>query len=156
MGGPGDPIAGWWRRHREWCHGRIVEHASSWVLVGPGTPPSIRSGDGIAFGDRADADGRPMRLVHQAGVHCGNPLVGGEGPYPRMRIEASEEPLYFVPAAVCRSCPWRWPGGAHGLRFPYCGWARVSRGGQARAARDAAEAGTRLRREVGRRLGGLG
>ncbi len=156
MARAGGPMAAWWRRHRAWCHGRIVEHASSWVLVGPGTPPSIRSCDGIAFGDRADADGRPMRLVHQAGVHCGNPLVGGEGPYPRMRIEASEEPLYFVPAAVCRSCPWRWPGGAHGLRFPYCGWARVSRGGQARAARDGAEAGTRLRREVGRRLGGLG
>lgn len=132
----GNPMAAWWRRHQAWCHGRIVEHASSWVLIGPATPPSIRSANGIAFADRADADGRRMRLVHQAGVHCGNPLVGGEGPYPRMRTEASEEPLYFVPASVCRHCPWRWPRGKHGLGYPHCGWALKVRGGQERAMRD--------------------
>ena len=149
-------MAAWWRRHRAYCHGRIIEHASSWVLVGPGTPPPMLSANGIPFADRADADGRPMRLVHQAGVQCANPLVGGEGPYPRMRTEAAEEPLHFVPVTVCRSCPWRWPAGAHGLGFSHCGWARVNRGGQARAARDAAAAGAHLRREVGWRLGGLG
>lgn len=154
MRGMGGSFAGWWRRHLEWCSGRIFEHPTNWVLIDRHTPPALLAANGIPFRDRTDADGRPMRLIRQVGVHCSNPLVGGEGPHPRLRTDAAEEPLYFVPASVCRHCPWRWPRGAHALGYPHCGWALKVRGGRERAARDMRAAGAHAWREVRDRNGG--
>ncbi len=135
VGGLGRLLDDLWRRQVEWCGGRIREHDSNWVLVTDRTPPALRSANGIPFPDRLDADGRPMRLIRQARVHCGNPLVGRESAYPRCQTEPAEQPLYFLPASVCRGCPFRWTRGEHGLPWPHCGWALKVRGGREGAAR---------------------
>lgn len=151
---PAGPLDRLFRRHAEWCNGRIFELPNIWVLVTERTPPALQSANGIPHPDRTDADGRLMRLIRRRGIFCPNPLVGQEGPYPRCPDKPADPPLYFVPASVCRQCPWRWPRGEDGLNYPHCGWAIKVRGGQEGAVRNFLKAEQQAAERVGRLLGG--